>query len=93
MDTINSIIEFELIKIGNYSLTMGTLLTVLFAIIFTKIVLWLLKKIYSVGLYYISELIKCALLLKGHSHYSLDGFTQVEQILTLLNVISTAFHP
>jgi len=45
MDTINSIIEFELFKIGNYSLTMGILLTVLFAIIFTKVVLWLVKKI------------------------------------------------
>ena len=45
MDTINSIIEFELLKIGNYSLTMGILLTVLFAIIFTKVLLWILKKI------------------------------------------------
>ena len=45
MDTINSIIEFELFKIGKYSLTMGILLTVLFAIIFTKVVLWLVKKI------------------------------------------------
>lgn len=45
MDTINSIIEFELFKIGKYSLTLGTLLTVLFAIIFTKVVLWIMKKI------------------------------------------------
>jgi small-conductance mechanosensitive channel len=45
MDTINSIIEFELFKIGKYSLTMGILLTVLFAIIFTKVVLWIVKKI------------------------------------------------
>ncbi len=44
MDTINSIIEFELLKIGKYSLTVGILLTVLFAIIFTKVVLWILKK-------------------------------------------------
>jgi small-conductance mechanosensitive channel len=45
MDTINSIIEFELFEIGKYSLTMGILLTVLFAIIFTKVVLWIVKKI------------------------------------------------
>ncbi len=45
MDTINSIIEFEILKIGKYSLSMGILLTVLFAIIFTKVVLWTVKKI------------------------------------------------
>ena len=45
MDTINSIIEFELFKIGNYSLTIGILLTVLFVIIFAKVVLWIVKKI------------------------------------------------
>ena len=45
MDTINGIIEFELFKIGKYSLTMGILLTVLFAIIFTKVLLWIVKKI------------------------------------------------
>jgi len=45
MDTTNSIINFELLKIGNYSLKMGMLLTVLFAIIFTRFLLWLVKKI------------------------------------------------
>lgn len=45
MDTINSFIEFELFKIGKYSLTVGILLTVLFAIIFTKVALWIFKKI------------------------------------------------
>ena len=45
MNTINSIIEFEFLKIGNYSLTMGMLLTILFAIIFTKVALWIVKKI------------------------------------------------
>ncbi|NQU52681.1 MAG: mechanosensitive ion channel [Bacteroidetes bacterium] len=45
MDTINSIIEFELVKIGKYSLTIGILLTVLFVIIFAKVVLWIVKKI------------------------------------------------
>lgn len=45
MDTINSFIEFELFKIGKYSLTVGILLTVLFAIIFTKVALWILNKI------------------------------------------------
>ena len=45
MDTINSVIEFELFKIGKYSLTIGMVLTVLFAIIFTRILLWIVKKI------------------------------------------------
>jgi small-conductance mechanosensitive channel len=45
MDTINSIIEIELFKIGKYSLSIGILLTVLFAIIFTKVVLWIVNKI------------------------------------------------
>ena len=45
MDTINSFLEFELFKIGKYSLTVGILLIVLFAIIFTKVALWILKKI------------------------------------------------
>lgn len=45
MDTINSIIEFELFKIGKYSLTIGMLITVLLAIIFTKVILWIVKKI------------------------------------------------
>jgi small-conductance mechanosensitive channel len=45
MDTINSIIEIELFKIGKYSLSIGILLTVLFAIIFTKVILWIVNKI------------------------------------------------
>lgn len=45
MDTINSIIEFELFKVGKYSLTVGILLTVLFVTILTKVVLWIVKKI------------------------------------------------
>ncbi len=45
MDTINSIIEFELFQVGKYSLTLGVLLTVIFAIIITKVILWLVKKI------------------------------------------------
>ena len=45
MDTINNIIEFELLKIGKYSLTMGSLLFVLFIILITKFLLWLVKRI------------------------------------------------
>lgn len=45
MDTINNIIEFEFLNIGKYSLTIGVLLAVLFIIIFTKLVLWIVKKI------------------------------------------------
>lgn len=45
MDAINNIIEFELLKIGKYSLTFGVLLTILLVVIFTKVVLWIVKKI------------------------------------------------
>ncbi len=45
MDTINNIIEFELLNIGKYSLTMGIIITVLFAVTFTRLILWLVEKI------------------------------------------------
>ena len=45
MDTINNIIEFELLNIGKYSLTMGIILTVLFAVTFTRLILWIEGKI------------------------------------------------
>ena len=45
MDTINNIIEFELLNIGKYSLTMGIILTVLFAVTFTRLILWIVGKI------------------------------------------------
>jgi len=45
MDTINSIIDFELLTLGKYTLTIGILLTILLAIILTKLILWIVKKI------------------------------------------------
>ncbi|MFA6677571.1 MAG: mechanosensitive ion channel domain-containing protein [Bacteroidales bacterium] len=45
MDTINGIIKLELFKVGNFSLTIGIVLTVLLVIIFTKLILWLIQKI------------------------------------------------
>ncbi|MRT94684.1 mechanosensitive ion channel family protein [Ancylomarina sp. 16SWW S1-10-2] len=45
MDTINSIIDFEFLKIGKYSLTMGSILFVVFTIIFTNLILWIVKRI------------------------------------------------
>ena len=45
MDTINNIIEFELLNIGKYSLTMGIIITVLFAVTFTRLILWIVEKI------------------------------------------------
>jgi small-conductance mechanosensitive channel len=47
MDTINEILDYKLINIGQYILTVNTLLTVLFIIITTKFIIWLIKK----GLY------------------------------------------
>ena len=45
MDAINYIIEFELFQVAKYSLTVGTVLTVLLVVLFTKLLLWILKKI------------------------------------------------
>jgi len=45
METITSIIKLELFKVGNFSLTIGIVLTVLLVIIFTKLILWLIQKI------------------------------------------------
>ncbi len=45
MDIINNLIEIELFHIGKYSVTIGILLTVLFIIIITKLLLWLIRKI------------------------------------------------
>ena len=45
IDTLNNIIAFEFLKIGKYSMTFGIVLTILIIIIFTKLLLWLLRKI------------------------------------------------
>ena len=45
MDIINKIIDFELFHLGEYSLSIGILLTFLFILIFTKIILWIIKRI------------------------------------------------
>ena len=45
MNTLNNIIEIEFFQLGKYSLTVGILATVLIIIIFTKLALWILRKI------------------------------------------------
>ena len=45
IDTLNNIIVFEFLKIGKYSMTFGIVLTILIIIIFTKLLLWILRKI------------------------------------------------
>ena len=45
MNTLNNIIEIEIFQIGKYSLTVGILATILIIIIFTKLSLWILRKI------------------------------------------------
>ena len=45
MQTLNNIIEIEFFQIGKYSFTVGILATILMIIIFTKLSLWILRKI------------------------------------------------
>ena len=45
MNTLNNIFEIEFFQLGKYSLTVGILATVLIIIIFTKLALWILRKI------------------------------------------------
>jgi len=45
MNTLNNIIEIEFFQIGNMKFTVGILATILIIIIFTKLLLWLLKEI------------------------------------------------
>ena len=45
MNTLNNIIEIKFFQIGEYSLTVGILATILIIIIFTKLALWILRKI------------------------------------------------
>lgn len=43
METISSILEFEIFNLGEYSLKVSTLVTILIIVIAVKIVLWLIK--------------------------------------------------
>ena len=45
MDIINKIIDFELFHAGEYSFSIGILLTVLLILIITKLILWTIKRI------------------------------------------------
>lgn len=45
MDIINNLIEIELFRVGKYSVNIGILLTVIFIIIITKLLLWIIRKI------------------------------------------------
>ena len=44
MELINKVLEFELIKAGDYSISVMTLVMVLFIFLITKGILWLIKK-------------------------------------------------
>ena len=44
METLNNILEFEIFSLGDYTIKVSKLITVLLIIIITKIVLWLIKK-------------------------------------------------
>ena len=44
MELLNNFLEFEIFSIGKYSLKVSTLVLVLFIIVITKVILWLIKK-------------------------------------------------
>ncbi|WP_189702516.1 hypothetical protein [Subsaximicrobium wynnwilliamsii] len=44
MQLLNEFLEFELLSIGSYSLKISTLVLVLVIILFTKMILWVIKK-------------------------------------------------
>lgn len=44
METLNNILEFELLSFGEYTLKVSKLIVVLVIIVITKIILWLIKK-------------------------------------------------
>ncbi|WP_297696300.1 mechanosensitive ion channel domain-containing protein [uncultured Eudoraea sp.] len=44
MEILNNILEFEIFTLGDYTLKVSKLITVLLIIVITKIVLWLIKK-------------------------------------------------
>ncbi len=44
METLNNILEFEIFSLGNYSLKVSKLITLLLIIVITNILLWIIKK-------------------------------------------------
>ena len=44
MDTIEKFLNYKLIDIGQYVLSVNTLLSIVFIILLTKIIIWLIKK-------------------------------------------------
>jgi small-conductance mechanosensitive channel len=44
MELLNKILEFELIKVGDYTFLVGTLVILVLIFLLTKVILWLIKK-------------------------------------------------
>jgi len=44
MNTLSSFLEFELLKVGKFNITVFTLVTILLIFLITKLVLWVIKK-------------------------------------------------
>jgi len=82
MDSINKIIEFKLITIGKYTLTIEVLLTVLFIIILTNIILWIIKKL----IFRKRNLNKFA---EGHLHSLFQISKYVVGIFAILIILDT----
>ena len=44
METLNKILEFEILSLSNYTIRVSDLVTILIILIITKLILWLIKK-------------------------------------------------
>lgn len=44
METLNKILEFEILSLSNYTIRVSNLVTILIILIITKLILWLIKK-------------------------------------------------
>jgi len=82
MNTLNNIIEIEIFQIGQYSLTVGMLATILIIIIFTKLVLFTLRKI----LFRNKNIKKYE---EGNLHSLFQIIKYVIWIITILTILDT----
>lgn len=82
MSTIDSIIKFQLFTFGNFTLTVGILLTIIFAILLTKGLLWLIEKL-------IFRKKKRARIEDGNLHALVQIIKYIIWIITILIILDT----
>ena len=44
METLNKILEFEILSLSNYTIRVSDLVTILIIILITKLILWVIKE-------------------------------------------------